>query len=243
MAIASALTVAPARHATRWRWCLGGLLLAGVLCIAVPGIDLGISHAVYTERAGFVGQDVAWVEWLRNGLIAFYFICLAVSFAGWIAALSTKGTWLGADVRKWFFLVLCLGLGPGMVANIVFKEQWGRARPKSVVEFGGSKQFTRALLPSTQCKRGCSFVSGEASSVFVPFYAAAAIMPQWAAPLLVAGTVGGFITGALRISQGAHFLSDIVFAGLFMALLVLALSRLMRPSSEPRASPTAPATV
>jgi lipid A 4'-phosphatase len=233
------MTDTPSHRRMPWRWCVGLLLLAGAVCFAVPAVDLWVSRALYSEPAGFVGQRHAWVTWLRNGLIVFYFGCLAASIAGWIAAFWTKRAWFGVDLRKWSFLVLCLSLGPGLVANLILKDQWGRARPKSVVEFGGEKQFTRALLPTNQCKRGCSFVSGEASSVFVPFYAAAAIVPQWAATLLVAGTVGGFVTGAVRMSQGAHFLSDIVFAGLFMALLVLALSRLLRPRAETRKAASA----
>ena len=51
----------------------------------------------------------------------------------------------------------------------------GPARPKHIVAFGGSKLFTPALQPTDQCKRNCSFVSGEACSVFAPFYAVAAI--------------------------------------------------------------------
>ena len=57
-------------------------------------------------------------------------------------------------------------------------------------------------------------VSGEAASMFVPFYAAAAVPPQWAATLLVLGTVAGFSAGFVRVIQGAHFLSDVVFCRL-----------------------------
>ncbi len=169
---------------------------------------------------------------LRNVFIVFYFACLGISIVGWIATLRLKKSWLGTSPQQWLFLVLCLSIGPGLVANLIFKDQWGRARPKHVVEFGGTKQFTPAPLPANQCKRGCSFVSGEASSTFVPFYAAAAIVPQWAAALIVTGTISGLVAGFVRISQGAHFLSDIVFAGLFMALMVLVLSRLMRPGAR-----------
>ena len=214
-------------------------MVAGTLCYALPSIDLWVSHVAYTQSEGFVGQRHQWVTWLRKALILFYFACLAVSLAGWAASFWNKRASFGIDLRKWSFLVLCMSLGPGLVANLVFKDEWGRARPKNVIEFGGDKQFTRALLPANQCTRSCSFVSGEASSVFVPFYAAAAIMPQWAAPLLIAGTAGGFLTGAVRISQGGHFVSDIVFAGLFMILLVLALARLMRPDAKPDASAVA----
>jgi lipid A 4'-phosphatase len=232
------------RQKAIWRWCVGAFLLAGAVCFAVPDIDLWVSRAVHAGPAGFIGHHHAWVTWLRNALIVFYFSCLAVSLAGWVWAFRAKRTVFGVDLRQWSFLVLCLSLGPGLVANLVFKDQWGRARPKNVIEFGGDKRFTAPLLRTDQCRRGCSFVSGEASSVFVPFYAAAAVVPQWAATLVIAGTIGGFITGGVRISQGAHFLSDIVFAGLFMALLVLLLSRLLRSrgplrTDEPAVQPAA----
>jgi lipid A 4'-phosphatase len=52
----------------------------------------------------------------------------------------------------------------------------------------------------------------------MPFYAVGLLMPQWAAVLLVGGTVLGFMAGLVRMSQGAHFLSDVIFAAVFMAL-------------------------
>jgi lipid A 4'-phosphatase len=111
-------------------------------------------------------------------------------------------------------------MGPGLVANLLLKDHWGRARPRHVAEFGGPKTFTPPLIPANQCPRNCSFVSGEAASIFLPFYAVAFVVPQWAAALVAAGTLLGFASGAVRVSQGAHFLSDVIFAGVFMALTV-----------------------
>jgi lipid A 4'-phosphatase len=96
-----------------------------------------------------------------------------------------------------------------------------------VAEFGGEKLFTPALVPSRECQRACSFVSGEAASTFVAFYAAALVIPRWSLLLVAAGTVGGLATGLIRVSQGAHFLSDVIFAGVFMAATVLIVHRLM----------------
>jgi lipid A 4'-phosphatase len=70
-------------------------------------------------------------------------------------------------------------------------------------------------------------VSGEAASVFVPLYAAALLLPRWSLLLAAAGTVGGLAAGLVRVSQGAHFLSDVIFAGVFMALTVLIVHRIM----------------
>jgi lipid A 4'-phosphatase len=214
-------------------------LAAGAAFFLFPEIDLWLTRATYSASGGFIGRNHFWVKLLRNVFIVFYFACLGLSIVGWVATLRLKQAWLGTSPQQWLFLLLCLSIGPGLVANLIFKDQWGRARPKHVVEFGGKKQFTPAPLPANQCKRGCSFVSGEASSVFVAFYAAAAIVPQWAAALVVTGTISGLVAGLVRILQGAHFLSDIVFAGLFMAVMVLALSRLMRPGALEGVGPPA----
>ena len=120
-----------------------------------------------------------------------------------------------------------MAVGPGLVANVVLKDNWGRARPRSVVEFGGTKHFTPALIPAGECARNCSFVSGEASSAFVPFFAAALSPPQFRRMLFGAGLVIGLAAGLVRISQGGHFLSDILFAGIFMALTASALHILL----------------
>jgi lipid A 4'-phosphatase len=208
-----------------WRGFVACGFAAGLVLVAFPGIDLMLAEATFSPGSGFVGWRIGWVGVLRAGFIVFYFGTIAVAIAGWLASL--KGYARYFRPKEWLFLLVCLGVGPGLLANVVFKDQWGRARPKHIVAFGGSKVFTPALLPTNQCKRNCSFVSGEASSVFAPFYAAAAIAPQWGATLIVVGTAAGLGAGGIRIAQGAHFLSDVIFAGLFMGLMVLALQRLM----------------
>ena len=84
-----------------------------------------------------------------------------------------------------------------------------------------SKASDAARSAGGRDTRACSFVSGEAASVFVPFYAAALILSRWSLLLASAGTVGGLGAGMIRVSQGAHFLSDVIFAGVLMALTVL----------------------
>ena len=113
------------------------------------------------------------------------------------------------------------------VTNLALKDHWGRARPKQILEFGGNKSFTPALIPSNECSRNCSFVAGEPSSTFAPFYAAAFVIPQWSLTLVIVGTVCGVVSGFVRIAQGAHFLSDVIFAGIFMMLIPILASRLL----------------
>jgi lipid A 4'-phosphatase len=201
--------------------------LAGTALLAVPGIDLAVARVFYSRDTGFIGQHLVTVRALRQAYVVLYFGTVALCLAGATLTWRNKAYWLKLDKRHWLFLAACLAGGPGLVANVILKDHWGRARPRHIVEFGGSKTFTPPLLPSNQCPRNCSFISGEAASTYVVFYAAAVLFPQWAATLVVAGTLAGLTTGLVRMSQGAHFLSDIVFAGLFMALIVLLLRWLM----------------
>jgi lipid A 4'-phosphatase len=198
-------------------------VFAGALFLAVPEIDLGAARAFHVPDTGFVGRRVGWVEALRQAFAVLYFGTIALSLAGLALTWRGQRPWLGLGSRHWLFLAVCLAAGPGLVANLVFKSQWGRPRPTQIVEFGGRKAFTPPLVISRQCPRNCSFVSGEAASTYSVFYAGAALLPQWAVALIVVGTLGGLATGLVRMAQGAHFLSDVIFAGVFMALAVLAL--------------------
>jgi lipid A 4'-phosphatase len=200
---------------------------AGALFLSMPEIDLAAARLFHTPDTGFVGQRLAWVGALRWAFMVHFYGTIGLCLAGLALVWRGRLQWLGLGKTHWLFLAACLVTGPGLVANLILKDQWGRARPRHVVELGGTKAFTPPLVISNQCPRNCSFVSGEASSTYVTFYAAAALFPQWSATLVVAGTVGGLATGLVRMSQGGHFLSDVVFAGVFMALTVLLLRRLM----------------
>lgn len=220
------------RGSGRSTWMLWGLpvavgAIAGAVFLAVPEIDLVVARAFHAPETGFVGRRLDWVEALRQAFVVLYFGTIALSLAGLALTWHARRDWLRLGGRQWLFLAACLAAGPGLVANLVLKDQWGRARPTQIVEFGGTKAFTPPLLIAGQCPRNCSFVSGEAASTYATFYAGAALVPQWSGALIVTGTLGGLATGLIRMSQGAHFLSDVVFAGVFMALTVLLVRRLM----------------
>jgi lipid A 4'-phosphatase len=216
-------------------------ILAGIVFLAMPEIDLAAARLFHAPETGFVGRRLAWVEPLRQAFVALYFGTIALCLAALVLIWRGRAQWLGLGKIHWLFLAACLASGPGLIANLVFKDQWGRARPSRIVELGGTKQFTPPLVMTRQCRRNCSFISGEASSTYVTFYAAAALFPQWSAALVIAGTVGGLATGLIRMAQGAHFLSDVVFAGVFMALTVLVLREMMlrRPHRPGPLSPIA----
>jgi lipid A 4'-phosphatase len=220
-------------------WAWGVPIAVGVLAAAVflamPRIDLAAARLFYAPDTGFVGQHLAWVQALRQLFVGLYLGAIALCLGGLGMTWRSRPQWLQLGWAKWLFLAACLAAGPGLVANVVLKNHWGRARPIHVVELGGAKAFTPPLVIARECRRNCSFLSGEASSTYLTFYAAAVLFPQWSATLVVIGTVGGFATGLIRMSQGGHFLSDVVFAGVFMALTVLVLRALMLGRGRQRA--------
>lgn len=133
-----------------------------------------------------------------------------------------------AAIIKWhrkaaLFLLLALLLGPGLLTNTVLKDNWGRARPVQVQDFGGTASFTPALQITNQCQRNCSFVSGDGSLGFFLhsfFYVVPPHWrPHWRRRVFLLGFVGGgAVFGGLRVAMGAHFLSDVLWGGLLMLL-------------------------
>jgi lipid A 4'-phosphatase len=208
--------------------------LAALVFAALPAADLAASRVFFGSDKRFIADQVAWVEGVRWAFLVLFWTCVVAAIWGLVAASIEKRNWLGLSARHWLFVAICLGVGPGLVANSLLKDQWGRARPREIVEFGGQRTFTRPLVPTNQCERNCSFVSGEASSAFAPFYTAALAFPQWGLALITAGTVAGLAAGVVRIAQGGHFLSDIIFAGIFMALTIMIVHQIMFAWAWPR---------
>lgn len=214
------ITAARKLNVTRLQTARPFIILIGLgvayaaLFLLRPDLDLTLHRHLYHN--GFYLKPEAWVQF-------FY------KLVPWIARSVVVGTlavliWYGIKYRSLnraaLFLLLSLAIGPGLVVNTVFKDNWGRARPSQIVEFGGTKQFTPPLVITNQCARNCSFVSGHASVAF--FLAAFAFLfTGWKRTAIYSGAViFGLWMGFIRMAMGGHFFSDVIFSGIF-TLLVL----------------------
>jgi membrane-associated PAP2 superfamily phosphatase len=122
--------------------------------------------------------------------------------------------------RAIVFLLATLALAPGLLVNTVLKEHWDRPRPIAVREFNGPEGFVPWWDPRGSCRHNCSFVAGEASGAFWTL-APAALAPAPIRIFAYAGAITfGSIVGILRMAFGAHFFSDVVFAGVFTFLVI-----------------------
>jgi lipid A 4'-phosphatase len=191
------------------------LVAATLLFLAFPGLDLWASGLFYRPGEGFFLQD--WppfrlvydlVPHLTQGVVL-------LVLAGFLWWWLRRRPLLGLDRRAMIFLLASLAVGPGLLANSVLKDHWGRARPAQVAEFGGGKRFTPAVLPTDQCVRNCSFVAGHAAMGFYLVSFAFLVRERRRRRIAEAAALAaGAVVGLTRIAQGGHFLSDVVFAGL-----------------------------
>ena len=212
------------------------LAVLGALLVAVPQIDLAVTSLFYDPVDGF---------WLKNQWLARFIYDLVP----WVSRAVLAGLLvffvLARTVRRdhpFFvahrkaatYLLLVALIGPLFLVNSVFKDYWGRARPSQVVEFGGARTFTRAAVPTDQCAKNCSFVSGHASVGF--FFLAPAFVFARRRRWLAIGTGAGLAVGLVRIVQGGHFFSDVIFAGIVVYLTAYLLHGLMyRQPADSRA--------
>jgi lipid A 4'-phosphatase len=210
--------------------CVAGSagLLAALVFSAFPGIDLAVSQLFHLGGGKFLFARSGTGDAVRNLLLLLFGLACAAAVVGFVMIAFFSRRLMGLGLAAWAFIALCALVGPGLVANLGFKDHWGRARPVHVTQFGGTKQFTPPLLRTDQCDRNCSFVSGEAANFFMLGFAIALLAePARRRKLFIAAIAAGSFAGLLRIGAGAHFLSDVVFAGIFMAFVARGLAWLM----------------
>lgn len=190
-------------------WILGGSTALALLPTAWTRLDLGAA-ALFIGPNAYPGvANWWWVELINLYVPAVFRSTVLLALAVWL--------WvsLRRSARSWrlplAFMVLAGALGPGLLVNSGFKDNWQRARPYQVEAFGGAQQFTRATVMTDQCNNNCSFVSGHvACGVFL---ASLMLVDRrrrviWGA----LGVVSGITIGFARMADGAHWLSDVLWA-------------------------------
>jgi lipid A 4'-phosphatase len=183
-----------------------------------PRIDVVVSNLFYKAGQGFFLADepifvsLHWLAYYGARALGASLTLLV------LAAFVKRKPVIGVNAKGWLFLLLALLIGPVLIANVGFKDHWGRARPREVIEFGGTASFSPALVPQPEIRRNGSFVSGDgAFGFFLPTLAY--VVPQRRTRRTFWGCmVAGALFSLARLVMGAHFFSDIVYAAFFMLL-------------------------
>lgn len=210
---------------------LSTILGAAVILFAhqFPRVDLYVSSLFYTKEAGFWLRDNLFVLLIYKGVPV---LCALIVLASFVYALMIwgkreKNASLFNQIRKCFidgpyrkvlyFLLVC-AIGPGLLVHNVLKDCVERPRPRDIVEFGGYEEFNvpsfsyHKLTQNSDERKHHSFPSGHASVGYM--FMAIAMLYKGAKRYItfVASTILGLVIGIVRVAQGEHFLTDILFS-------------------------------
>jgi lipid A 4'-phosphatase len=183
---------------------LACFLLFSLVVVMFPAIDIGVSRLFY--HGGFP-RDQWWQSLLHDSLNWFLSVSLGSVVVVYALNKILKRNFFNVDGRRVIYLFAVLIIGAGLIVNWTLKDNFGRARPRDVAEFGGHKVFTPAFVISHECRTNCSFSSGDAAGGFFSLALVFALARR-SRVALVAGVAVGLIESMARISSGAHFFSD-----------------------------------
>lgn len=198
---------------------LGVLLLTALatLPFLTPAPDMVILSTFH-----HAGMERPWPH-------EFDFIWSVLYHVGTWPALITALTGLGIVVASLYkarlvrwrrhaaLIFLTLVLGPGLFVNTIFKDHWGRPRPRQVTEFGGTMTY-RCFYEQGVPGRGKSFPCGHSSMgyYFAVFYFLLRRRHMKLAMAVLAGSLAyGTLIGMARMAAGAHFASDVLWSAVF----------------------------
>jgi membrane-associated PAP2 superfamily phosphatase len=193
----------------------------GLLCAVDPQLDLDLAALGFdSARHLFAVNAQPWVQHTRTAARVLIALLALPAFVAIVLKLLWPRRRMLIEARAALFLIATLALGPGILTNLVLKDHWGRPRPIDVQQFGGDYRFVPWWDPRGDCPNNCSFVAGEPSGAFWTLAPAALAPPPVQAVAYGAALVFGTALGGFRMAAGAHFFSDVVFAGVLMYLVI-----------------------
>jgi membrane-associated PAP2 superfamily phosphatase len=205
---------------------IGGAV--GVVFGVWPQFDIAISRLFFDETLRvFPVQFSLVARYLREVFTYAITLLAAPAFVAVAVKLALPRRRMLIPGRAALFLIATLALAPGLMANLILKDNWGRPRPPEVTEFHGPEKFVAWWDPRGGCDKNCSFVAGEGAGGFWMLAPAALAPPAWRALAYAAALLFGAAAGGLRLIGGAHFFSDVAFSGVFTFLIIWAVHGLI----------------
>ncbi|HSQ78127.1 MAG TPA: phosphatase PAP2 family protein [Nitrospirota bacterium] len=191
------------------------LTLVTVVLFAITDLDLVTVRPFYHPELSVpwpVSNDPLWLLFYRSapwitGSLAVAGVALLIT--GVVREKSRRLRLYG------IFILLSVIIGPGLIINLALKDHWGRARPRQLVEFGGSSEYSQPLAPFQAS--GKSFPCGHCSVGYlygIGWWVWRRSHPRRAVVSLAAGLAVGTLLGIGRMTDGGHYLSDAFWSAL-----------------------------
>lgn len=204
--------------------------------LAFPGVDPWASNLFYFGEAGFAAENVAFLRDVRHLGPFLVRVIAIVSIAVLVIKLLVPGRPPLMPLRQPLFLLSTLILGPGVLVNLILKNNWGRPRPRNIEEFGGDLPFQPVWKITGYCDSNCSFVSGEASAAMWLVAVAFLVPATWRKAVLAFVLPLGVILSVNRVAFGGHFLSDTLISWGLTLLLIIGIHHLLYRRTPPLVS-------
>lgn len=180
------------------------------------GLDFRIQDAFYDPAlGGFPWRRTAWLETIGHQSLKIVPIALLVIAVA--AAIASR--WI-VELRPWRRLLLivaaALALGPIIVTQL--KQVTAPPCPWDLKQYGGYAEVATRWFVGSAVESGRCLPSGHAGAGFsllaLYFAGWASGYPRWRWYGLAIGASAGMLFGVIRMIQGAHFLSHVLWAAL-----------------------------
>ena len=184
-------------------WLL--FFIFSILFVVFPQIDMFVAKLFYNGKT-FPLNKTPLESFFYYSVKPVVAISAIITILIYFYNKLTKKEILNINAKAMLYIILTLSIAPGLVVNTTLKENWGRARPAQIKEFGGKKEFTPAFVISNQ--DGYSFSSGHTAAAFsLMGFALLFRRYKFLMPLIL---VYATCVSIARMGAGGHFLSDVV---------------------------------
>ena len=193
------------------------LVLIAILLTVGPSFDIFFSSLFYKDNNQFLLQSYYLITVLfRDVLLPIILVyTLVLPIISKLIPINKLYFGYNFSTKEILFVWTTLFINLIIIINLFFKNFWGRARPGDVLELGGKDDFSSWYQISDACTSNCSFVSGDAA---VGFSLIALYLVSNNLKYVYLSIIFGFILGLIRIAEGGHFLSDVIFSAIIVFL-------------------------
>jgi len=214
------------------------ILIFLTLLIAYFHWDIKIQQQFYKDNDWYLGNNEPWHWFYEYGTYP-GIIMTALALIVLISSLIVR-EFMPLRREAWL-IILTLIIGPGLLVNGIFKDRWGRPRPRQIQEFGGNWEFREIWQPGVPGK-GKSFPCGHCSMgfQFIVLYYILKRRNKILGYCALGGTiVYGSLMGLARIFQGGHLTSDVLWAAGFTFFTAHLLYYIILKIPDQQTKPTA----
>lgn len=214
-------------------------LICNIIFFTFPFIDIFIANMFFYDGIFPLNGKYNFTMKIIDGIIEFG--CMAI----WIKVILAIGIKemrkigrkqiLHSHLIKKLFYISSVGLLGSFGIVHTLKHLISRCRPKAIQFFGGTAPFTEIWTynpNSIKIGSSClSFVSGHAAIGFLIYSIAFtySVHSKKHMQYIILGSIIGGLFGFVRIIQGQHFLSDVIFSGYVVYFSALILAKIIHP--------------